>query len=292
MDLDALRAFLAVVEHGSIQAAASSLGMTRTALARRLDALEREVATALLFRGPKGVEPTPAGATLATRAPEILHLVDDVRASLVGEREGPLRIALSPGFPPAAIVAAAGMTMASFERYGVSVVVHPEPWSLLGSEADVAVTLRDVLPDGPFLALAASHMDVRLVASPAYLELAGTPESLEALAQHRLFLWDPGGSPRGLPLRRGGLWPVEPTMWTTDAHIAWQLAGAGMGIAFVPDGKVAPIGDVGNCVGVLDDLVAGRSTIWMLVSAHGQRHPLLSLLVEQTRALATELGVR
>jgi DNA-binding transcriptional LysR family regulator len=81
-------------------------------------------------------------------------------------------------------------------------------------------------------------------------------------------------------------------MWTTDAHIAWQLAGAGMGIALVPDGKVAPIGDVGNCVGVLDDLVAGRSTIWMLVSAHGQRHPLLSLLVEQTRALATELGVR
>ena len=61
MDLTLLRSFLAVVEHGGVTEAASHLGVSQSALSRRLSQLQEELGAALLERSGRGVVPTELG---------------------------------------------------------------------------------------------------------------------------------------------------------------------------------------------------------------------------------------
>jgi DNA-binding transcriptional LysR family regulator len=67
MDLEELRAFLDVVETGSFLAAAKSLGVSRTTLRRRVEALEARAGVPLLKSTPQGILLTEAGEVLAQR---------------------------------------------------------------------------------------------------------------------------------------------------------------------------------------------------------------------------------
>jgi len=93
-DLDELRAFLAVVEAGSVKVAASELGVPRSTLRRRLDALEQRVGIALLWSDARGAFPTPAARTLLVDGAALLASYDELlerarRAAPRRERDSP-----------------------------------------------------------------------------------------------------------------------------------------------------------------------------------------------------------
>ena len=68
MELRKLEHFLAVIEHGSLGAAARALGITQSGLTKSVQTLEKEFATELLTRHTRGVEPTAAGRVLVEHA--------------------------------------------------------------------------------------------------------------------------------------------------------------------------------------------------------------------------------
>src|SRR5215472_18421939 len=75
MDLDATRMFVAVVQAGSLSAAAKRLGTPLPTLSRRIRDLERQLRVQLLERSARGTKLTDAGARLyehATRGIEAL----------------------------------------------------------------------------------------------------------------------------------------------------------------------------------------------------------------------------
>lgn len=76
MDFRQLRYFLAVVDSGSISAAAEKLHIAQPAVTRQIQALEDELGTRLLDRQPRGVSPTLAGQQLLRDARQILADVD------------------------------------------------------------------------------------------------------------------------------------------------------------------------------------------------------------------------
>ena len=82
-DLDELRAFLAVIEAGSMKAAAADLGVPRSTLRRRLESLEQRVGVTLLWTDATGAYPTPAARLLLTDGAALLAsydaLVDQAR---------------------------------------------------------------------------------------------------------------------------------------------------------------------------------------------------------------------
>ena len=61
MDTEKCRALLAVLEAGSLSAAAEKLDYTPSGLSRMMAALEQELGFPLLSRSHSGVQPTPAG---------------------------------------------------------------------------------------------------------------------------------------------------------------------------------------------------------------------------------------
>ena len=90
-----LRLMVALDETGQVSGAAAMVGMTQPAASRLLAELERTVGARVYDRHARGVTLTQAGRTLATRAREVLHRLDDMQdeigAMIAGVR-GPVRI--------------------------------------------------------------------------------------------------------------------------------------------------------------------------------------------------------
>jgi DNA-binding transcriptional LysR family regulator len=72
-----LSAFLAVVKHGSVTAAAEELVVTQPSVSAAVAALERELGVALTERAGRSVRPTPAGEAYATYAAHVIGLLEE-----------------------------------------------------------------------------------------------------------------------------------------------------------------------------------------------------------------------
>lgn len=96
MDLEQLRALVAVVDHGTFESAAAHLHVTPSAISQRLKALEGTAGTVLVRRS-RPVRPTEQGALLLRSARQLIVLADEalleLRAgSAAGVGSGRLRV--------------------------------------------------------------------------------------------------------------------------------------------------------------------------------------------------------
>ncbi len=103
MRLSQIRVFLAVVDAGSLRAAARALGVSQPGITKSLRSLEEELHVRLLERSQHGVVPTRAGAAFVAHARTVqstLRKVDEELAQLAGERSGSVAFGLSHGAIP------------------------------------------------------------------------------------------------------------------------------------------------------------------------------------------------
>src|SRR6185437_6028771 len=92
MRLNQIRDLLAVVEAGSLRAAARRIGLSQPAISKSIAQLEREVQAQLLVRTAQGVMLTAAGRAFVARG-RVIH--DDL-AALHGRAEGSVSFGCGP----------------------------------------------------------------------------------------------------------------------------------------------------------------------------------------------------
>ena len=98
MEIDGLKAFLAVADAASFSAAADRLHLTQPAVSKRIALLEQQLNTRLFDRIGRTVRLTHSGQILLTRANQILQQVEDTERAvrnLAGEVAGQLSLATS-----------------------------------------------------------------------------------------------------------------------------------------------------------------------------------------------------
>lgn len=98
MTLDQLRAFVAVVEHGSIRGGARHLDIAQSGLTKQIRRLEQNLGVALFVRANSGITLTTHGATLLARARIILgecHRAEQDFQSLREDLKGNLNVGAS-----------------------------------------------------------------------------------------------------------------------------------------------------------------------------------------------------
>jgi len=97
MELRQLRAFVKVVEVGSISRAALDLNVVQSALSQQITKLESELSTRLLQRSPQGVTPTEAGVAFFREAQLTLrHAEQAVRAAQESRLSGTVSVGMAP----------------------------------------------------------------------------------------------------------------------------------------------------------------------------------------------------
>lgn len=264
MDLEELRAFLAIVQTGSFLAASAELGVSRSMLRRRVDALEARVGARLVERTPKGVVTTDAGMLLATQGRRLVQsssaLLHAVREA-AGEPVGELRMILPVGLPPHAIVPVLALLRSALPRVAVHLSFGAPTSAASPGDVDVAVSFGDAAGVDAGMGEAwipheLMRMPVRLLAHPDYLRHHGTPATAEALREHVLLSWAGAGlDPHRWPRRDGTTIAVAPRIVADDAHVLRQAALGRLGIALVPDAALSVPADAGTLVPVLEGVV-------------------------------------
>ena len=82
MELEQLRIFVAVAEHGSYSAAAKDLFVSHSTTSRAVSALENELGVTLFERDNRIIGLTKAGESLLRDARELLENAEQLKANL------------------------------------------------------------------------------------------------------------------------------------------------------------------------------------------------------------------
>ncbi|MFC3182466.1 LysR family transcriptional regulator [Cypionkella sinensis] len=143
LDSDLMRAFLAVVDEGSVTAAADRIGRTQSAVSMQIRKLEESLGQPLFTRLPRGVVLTPRGAQLLPYARRVTSLLEEAATAL---REKPLAGPVRIGIPDEYAETILPRALAAFsERHpGVEVTVRcdftaPQQAALEDDQLDLAV---------------------------------------------------------------------------------------------------------------------------------------------------------
>jgi len=237
--LDELQAFATVVDTGSITAAAEQLEQTTSGISRALGRLETKLDTTLLRRTTRRLELTEEGAAFLLRARAILDTVEEAEDQMAARRMQPagrLRVDAATPFMLHVIVP----RVAGFrERYPkVELELHSNEGitDLLERRTDVAFRIGP-LKDSTLHARPVGTSRLRLLASPAYLERAGTPTKVAELAAHSLLGFTQPDSLNHWPVRGadGNPLHVRPDVASSSGETLRQLALAGEGIVCLSD---------------------------------------------------------
>lgn len=181
---DHYRSLRAVLDGGSLSAAARQLGLTQPTIGHHIAALEAALGVPLFTRSPRGLTPTETALALRPHA-EAMALaaaaLERTASGGAGDLSGHVRISASDvvgGLVLPGILAAMRRALP-----GIVVELAPSNLSadLLRQEADIAV--RMVQPtQGALVARRIGDVGLGFYATRDYLDFAGTPSSLAEIA--------------------------------------------------------------------------------------------------------------
>jgi molybdate transport repressor ModE-like protein len=123
-DLEQLRTLAAVIDAGSLTAAAPRVFLSQSSVSEQIRKLEERAGQSLLTRSKAGVTPTEAGTRLLAYARRILALSDEAFRDLHGETlQGELRVAVTDYFRPGDLTRLLGRLGESYPQVRLNVSI-------------------------------------------------------------------------------------------------------------------------------------------------------------------------
>lgn len=236
--LDDVEAFLAVAERGSFTAAAVALSSTASVLSRAVSRLESRLGNQLLRRTTRHVALTDAGRLYLDQARAAFGLLAEAERDMQGqsgELTGRVRISVPTTYGHFRLPPVLAEFARQYPQVRVELNITNRNVDLVAEGFDLAIRLGH-LPDSGLVARKLADEALCLVASPAYLERAGTPRTLEDLATHSClpFVMPRTGRIAPWVFRHAGEdidWTATPAVTVTDDVLGVvSLAVHGMGI--------------------------------------------------------------
>ncbi len=262
---DHVRSFLAVLEHGSLMAAARATGVSQPTLGRHISDLEASWQTVLFERTGRGLTPTAQATRLSEAAHAMArHAADLARLAGGAQRQLHGRVRLTASQPVACELlppVLRGLRDA-WPDIEVELVVSNSLSNLLKREADIALRMLRPTQTG-LVARRIAEITIRACAHRDYLRRRGTPQTSADLLHHDLIAGDrndevtAGFAAQGLPtagLRFG--------LRSDDLMAQWAAVQAGLGIGFIADYACRNQPEVSL---LLPDMPLPRYPVWLTV---------------------------
>ncbi|MEB1529471.1 LysR substrate-binding domain-containing protein [Xanthomonas sp. WHRI 7945] len=239
------RTFLAVLEEGSLSAAARALALTQPTVGRHVAALEKALAVPLFVRSQTGLLPTDAALALRGHAQSMASIAASLQraAGRHGEAvQGTVRIAASEVIGAEVLPPVLAGLRRAHPQLRLELVLSNRVQDLLHREADVAVRMTRPQQD-LLVARRIGEVTLGLYAHRDYLARHGTPQGLDDLVQHALVGFD-----AETPFLRAAraalpLWRREAFALRADsdlAQLALIRAGCGIGFFHMPLARRTP----------------------------------------------------
>src|SRR5690349_5765857 len=184
--LDSMSILVAVVDSGSLSAAARRLGMPLATVSRKVGELESHLKTRLIQRTTRQLSLTEAGASYVAACRRILDEIAEAERAATGEYASPkgeLVVTASVVFGRLHVVPVVAEFLAHYPEIDVTLVLTDRVVHLMEEQADVAIRIGE-LPDSTLMATRVGTVRRVVCASPAYLATHGVPVKPRDLATH------------------------------------------------------------------------------------------------------------
>lgn len=264
-DWSLVRSFVAVLEQGSLLAAARHLKSSQPTIGRHVAQLEAQLGVALFDRTGRGLVPTEAALRLAASARAMQSGADQLARSVVGSdrsASGTVRITASQPVSCYVLPPLLARMRLSLPDVQVELLASNSVSNLLRREADIAV--RMVQPEqASVIARRVGKVALRACAHQDYLRRRGVPRNPADVLAHDLI-----GSDRGDEVLRGFAahgFPVTREHFafrSDDLIVVWQAVRAGLGIGFVSEHLIRTDPAV---VPILPKLTIEPIPVWLAV---------------------------
>jgi len=179
--------FLAVAQAGSLTAAGKALGMSQPTVGRRIRALEDHFGTALLKRENGHLIPTSFGQSMLDhirRMQEEASAIDRSSATLEDSLSGVVRLSATEGIGTGWLPGVMQSFRSEHPDVLIDIGIGFQSFNLAQREADIALRWRSPGEQNSLIGRKVAEVGFGFFASPEYLAVNGTPQSLEDLSQH------------------------------------------------------------------------------------------------------------
>lgn len=299
--LESMSVLVAVVDAGSLSAAARQLGMPLATVSRKVGELEAHLNTRLLTRTTRQLSLTEAGESYLAACRRILEEVGDAERAATGEYampKGDLTITAPVAFGRLHVVPVVAAFLALYPEIDVRLMLADRVVNLLEEHIDVAVRIGD-LPDSALVAIGLGAIRRVVCASPGYLAEHGVPRVPRDVAGHRCITFEGLAAARKWVLWAGKA-PVSLTVRSrlvvNTADAAIEAAMLGVGLTRVLSYQIKDAVEHGKLNIVLD---AFEPPPWPVSLVHAGQAPLplklrafLDFATPRLRASVAQTGTK
>lgn len=288
MDLNDLRYFALIVEHGGFSAAERHAHITKSKLSRRVALLEERLGVRLLQRNTRRLALTEAGRAFYEHCAAMMVEADAARQAieqLRSEPSGTVRMSC----PIAMAQFYAARVVMDFMRQHPKVRIELDATdrvvNLIEERVDVALRARDAgLKDPGLIARRIASARLILVASPDYASSHPLPQEPQMLGD-----FDTIGSIREGAEQTWTLVSTEgheaqvghrPRLLCSDFAVQFRAAVGGIGIALLPKRVAWPGLQEGRLVHVAPQWSTHETGIHLVYASHRGMLPSVRALVE------------
>lgn len=285
INLNRLVVFVAVVETGSITAAAKRLGLAKTMVSAHMQKLEAEIGSNLLVRTTRRLHLTEAGTQFYEACQKILQDTEVAIAqanSNTRQLRGKLRISVSIDYGASVIAPLAAQLSKQHPDLRIEIIASDHRVDMVAEGIDVSIRIGR-LADSSHKAALIAPFDEWLVTSPDFFA-GNLPESPEQLNVYPFVGLSVLPNPLHWTFTRNNFASVTLRFHSsimTNTTLAIQAAVlAGAGIAVLPDYSVKKDIAEGRLVRLLPEWSLPGGGIYAVFPALIQRSQKVSVFIE------------
>lgn len=303
MKTEDIALFHRIVEAGSLVDAAGLLYLPKSTISRRLQGLEDDLGVKLFHRQNRAMTLTTAGSHFYDKTLSLLAGLEQTITEITDkdtEVSGHLRILIFP--VPNLMLIANGIFqfMDLNPKLTVELIVTAEPLDMIRHNIDIAFMVEEAFSniDIDMVARPVISEILYFVASPEYLDKAGTPKVISDMSQHNSIMYRfPNGQVfNELPLGNNEFLPVNGNICLNSIQLALESALVSRGIAYIPERLCAEEVKQGKLVRLFADVEPYEGKCYLVypsrrfVSLASQRliDHILSLLTEDGQPKANK----
>ena len=237
--IDAMRAFVTVVNEGSFTHAADRLAMSPQLASKYVSQLEQHLGVRLLNRTTRKLHLTEAGSRYHQHAQQVLNDIDDMEnqlGDLQTRARGLLRISAPVSFATRQMAGLLSDFQAGHPEVGIDLQLNDRKVDIVEEGFDIALRIGH-LKSSSLIAKRIAPVRLVFCASPGYLAEHGTPEHPEDLRHHRYLRYsylDPDASTAVQQGFQNSRHDSRPDLISNNGDVLVAAAIAGAGIALQP----------------------------------------------------------
>jgi DNA-binding transcriptional LysR family regulator len=235
---ESMSTLLAVVEAGSLSAAARRLGTPLTTVSRRVAELETHLKTRLLTRSSRRIALTDAGRSYVAACKRILEELGEAERAASGEYSAPrgdLMITAPVVFGRLHVLPVVIDFLRAYPDIDIRMGLADRIVNILEEPVDLALRIGH-LPDSSLVARRVGAIRRVICASPSYLAERGTPKQPADLAAHDCITFEGMTAPEAWTFPTGTseeTVAIRSRLVVNTAEAAVDAAKAGVGITRV-----------------------------------------------------------